>query len=126
MSVRAVPSRPAPRRATARKGRASVDLVSALRARIASQDVPPGAKLRENELAAEFGVPRTRVREAFLKHHADFFEASMWQGYKDRLLSGQMHDFYAYDAAERFVNRYGASAPDNAAQDNATLQRAAA
>lgn len=65
MSVRAVPSRPAPRRAAARKGRASVDLVSALRARIASQDVPPGAKLRENELAAEFGVPRTRVREAF-------------------------------------------------------------
>ncbi len=65
MSVRAVPSRPVPRRAAARKGRASVDLVSALRARIASQDVPPGAKLRENELAAEFGVPRTRVREAF-------------------------------------------------------------
>ena len=65
MSVRALPSRPAPRRAAARKGRASVDLVSALRARIASQDVPPGAKLRENELAAEFGVPRTRVREAF-------------------------------------------------------------
>lgn len=65
MSVRAVPSRPAPRRAAARKGRAPVDLVSALRARIASQDVAPGAKLRENELAAEFGVPRTRVREAF-------------------------------------------------------------
>ena len=67
-----------------------------------------------------------RVREAFLKHHADFFEASMWQGYKERLLSGQMHDFYAYDAAERFVNRYGASAPDNAAQDNTTLQQRAA
>ena len=65
MSIRAVPSRPAPRRSVARKGRASVDLVSALRARIASQEVAPGAKLRENELAAEFQVPRTRVREAF-------------------------------------------------------------
>ena len=66
MSVRALPSRPAPRRATARKGRAPVDLVAALRTRIASQEVPPGAKLRENELAAEFHVPRTRVREAFV------------------------------------------------------------
>ena len=66
MSVRALPSRPAPRRPPARKGRTSVDLVSVLRARIASQEVPPGAKLRENELAAEFHVPRTRVREAFV------------------------------------------------------------
>ncbi|MGL6156839.1 MAG: isocitrate dehydrogenase kinase/phosphatase-domain containing protein, partial [Ralstonia mannitolilytica] len=66
-----------------------------------------------------------RVREAFLKHHADFFDPAMWQAYKDRLLSGQTHDFYAYDASERFVNRYGAKAPDGDAQDSSTLQRAA-
>lgn len=40
------------------------DLFQALRARIATQEIAPGAKLRENELAEEFGVPRTRVREA--------------------------------------------------------------
>jgi len=38
--------------------------VAALRGRIARQDIAPGAKLREAELAAEFGVPRTRVRDA--------------------------------------------------------------
>jgi DNA-binding GntR family transcriptional regulator len=36
-----------------------------LRARIASHQLPPGSKLRENELAAEFGVSRTRVRDVF-------------------------------------------------------------
>jgi DNA-binding GntR family transcriptional regulator len=39
-------------------------IVEVLRGRIARQDVPPGAKLRETDLAEEFRVPRTRVREA--------------------------------------------------------------
>ncbi|MGM3275132.1 bifunctional isocitrate dehydrogenase kinase/phosphatase [Ralstonia sp. 24A2] len=72
-----------------------------------------------------------RVRESFLKHHADFFDPAMWQSYKDRLLSGHIHDFYAYDASERFVNRYGAGAQGTAAEQTTepvttTLQRAAA
>lgn len=40
------------------------DLLQTLRSRIASQEIPPGAKLRENELAEEFGVPRARIRQA--------------------------------------------------------------
>jgi len=39
-------------------------IVEILRGRIARQDVAPGAKLRETDLAEEFGVPRTRVRDA--------------------------------------------------------------
>ena len=39
------------------------DIVQVLRERIARQDVAPGAKLGEQELAAEFAVPRTRIRE---------------------------------------------------------------
>ena len=42
-----------------------LDILQVLRERIALQDIPPGAKLREHELAAEFGVPRTRIREVF-------------------------------------------------------------
>ncbi|MBF6992679.1 MULTISPECIES: bifunctional isocitrate dehydrogenase kinase/phosphatase [Cupriavidus] len=49
-----------------------------------------------------------RVRAAFLRHHADFFDPAMWQGHKDRLLAGHVHDFFAYHPAERFINRYGA------------------
>lgn len=48
-----------------RTGAGSVaQIVEELRGRIARQDVPPGAKLRETDLAEEFGVPRTRVRDA--------------------------------------------------------------
>ena len=48
------------------RGRATsvAQIVEVLRGRIARQDVPPGAKLRETDLAEEFLVPRTRVREA--------------------------------------------------------------
>ena len=41
------------------------DIVQVLRERIARQDIAPGAKLGEQELAVEFGVPRTRIREVF-------------------------------------------------------------
>jgi DNA-binding GntR family transcriptional regulator len=41
------------------------DIVQILRDRIARQDVAPGAKLGEQELAQEFAVPRTRIREVF-------------------------------------------------------------
>ncbi len=57
---------PAPARGAA-KGRASAsvpDLFQVLRGRIASQAIAPGAKLRETDLATEFGVPRTRIRDA--------------------------------------------------------------
>lgn len=41
------------------------DVLQILRERIARQDIAPGAKLREHELASEFNVPRTRIREVF-------------------------------------------------------------
>ncbi|MBX9811311.1 MAG: GntR family transcriptional regulator [Burkholderiales bacterium] len=46
------------------RGNRGTDLQKVLRERIARQEIPPGSKLRENELAKEFGVPRARVREA--------------------------------------------------------------
>lgn len=39
------------------------DVLAELRRRIADQVIPPGAKLREHELAEEFKVPRARIRE---------------------------------------------------------------
>lgn len=57
-------ARRARRRASAAAPGPSVaDVLAALRQRIADQVIPPGAKLRENELAAEFGAPRARIRE---------------------------------------------------------------
>ena len=43
----------------------AIDVLQVLRERIARQDIAPGAKLREHELAEEFRVPRARIREVF-------------------------------------------------------------
>ncbi|MBC8058198.1 MAG: bifunctional isocitrate dehydrogenase kinase/phosphatase [Rhizobiales bacterium] len=42
------------------------------------------------------------VRAVFMKHHADLLEASFWQGHKDRILAGYVHDVFPYDAQKRF------------------------
>src|SRR5690606_7974083 len=47
------------------RGAATPSLLDTLRERIARQQIPPASKLREHEVALEFGVPRTQVREAF-------------------------------------------------------------
>ncbi|MGE0852692.1 MAG: GntR family transcriptional regulator [Hyphomicrobiaceae bacterium] len=59
-----VADRASGRRRTRRTGGSDV-VFETLRERIASHALPPGSKLRENELAREFGVSRTRVREVF-------------------------------------------------------------
>jgi DNA-binding GntR family transcriptional regulator len=57
--------RATPRGGSRRSRPSAGEVLDALRRRIARQEVPPGAKLREHELANEFGVPRTRIREVF-------------------------------------------------------------
>ncbi len=55
-----VKNRPAPPHA-----HGAAALLPALRARIARRELPPGAKLLENELSREFNVSRAKVRDAF-------------------------------------------------------------
>jgi len=64
MTLRSVPVSRKAKAPTRKRRGAAPDLSGVLRERIATQELPPGSKLRENELALEFGVPRTRVREA--------------------------------------------------------------
>lgn len=45
--------------------RPTLDVLQHLRDRIASQELAPGSKLRENDLATEFNVSRARIREVF-------------------------------------------------------------
>jgi len=42
------------------------------------------------------------VRNVFMKHHAELLEASFWQGHKERILAGYVHDVFPYDASKRF------------------------
>ncbi len=72
-NVRALPKRTPPKakggaraRPAPRTGEPSAaDVFEALRMRIAQQQLSPGAKLHETDLAAEFGVSRARIRDAF-------------------------------------------------------------
>ncbi len=42
------------------------------------------------------------VRAVFMKHHADLLQASFWQGHKERIQAGYVHDVFPYDAVKRF------------------------
>ncbi|KWO47633.1 bifunctional isocitrate dehydrogenase kinase/phosphatase [Burkholderia territorii] len=68
-----------------------------------------------------------RVRSVFMKHHADFFEPALWQESKDKLLQGELPDFFPYDASLRFSVRYPArfGAKPDAGDDAGDAQRAA-
>ena len=54
------------------------------------------------ETFGPFLLGNPRVRSVFLRHHADLLEASFWQGHKERILAGYVHDVFPYDASKRF------------------------
>ncbi len=45
------------------------------------------------------------VRDVFLKHHADLLEPAFWQGHKERIQAGYVHDVFPYERDKRFVRR---------------------
>ncbi|CAM5785021.1 bifunctional isocitrate dehydrogenase kinase/phosphatase [Rhizobacter fulvus] len=54
------------------------------------------------ETFAPFLLGNPGVRNVFMKHHADLLDAAFWQGHKDRILAGYVHDVFPYDAHKRF------------------------
>jgi len=45
------------------------------------------------------------VREVFMKHHADLLDAAFWQGHKQQILAGYVHDVFPYEAHRRFAHQ---------------------
>ncbi len=56
------------------------------------------------ETFGPFLLGNDRVRDIFMAHHADLLDAAFWQGHKQRILAGHVHDVFPYDAAKRFHN----------------------
>jgi isocitrate dehydrogenase kinase/phosphatase len=54
------------------------------------------------ETFAPFLLGNTAVREVFMQHHADLLDADFWQGHKERIAAGHVHDVFPYDEAKRF------------------------
>lgn len=45
-----------------------------------------------------------KVREIFMRHHADLLDVAFWQGHKERIAAGYVHDVFPYDRNRRFRN----------------------
>ena len=96
--------------------------------------VPP-PRHEEDEMAAEpwypvgphdvfpetfgsFLLGDPRVREVFLRHHADLLDAAFWQAQQQRIREGHVIDVFPYDTARRFPRadsvpaRAGAQTPE--------------
>jgi isocitrate dehydrogenase kinase/phosphatase len=56
------------------------------------------------ETFAPFLLGNLAVRDVFMAHHADLLDAAYWQGHKERILAGHVHDVFPYEASKRFVH----------------------
>jgi isocitrate dehydrogenase kinase/phosphatase len=54
------------------------------------------------ETFGPFLLGNERVREVFMRHHAELLEADFWQAHKQRILAGHVHDVFPYDESKRF------------------------
>ena len=54
------------------------------------------------ETFAPFLLGNPLVKEVFMAHHADLLSADFWQGHKERILAGHVHDVFPYDRDKRF------------------------
>ena len=60
------------------------------------------------ETFGPFLLGNDAVREEFMKHHADLLDAAFWQGHKQRIAAGHVHDVFPYERERRFVHKYAA------------------
>jgi isocitrate dehydrogenase kinase/phosphatase len=77
------------------------------------EDAPPadntvwfdvGAKDVFPETFGPFLLGNARVRQTFLKHHAELLDPDYWDLHKRRIQAGAMLDVFPYEPQRRFVN----------------------
>ena len=54
------------------------------------------------ETFTPFLLGNPAVRKVFMEHHADLLDVDFWQGHKDRIAQGYVHDVFPYDREKRF------------------------
>ncbi|MBE7419988.1 MAG: bifunctional isocitrate dehydrogenase kinase/phosphatase [Ideonella sp.] len=73
---------------------------------------PVGPKDVFPETFGPFLLGNPQVREVFLKYHAELLDPAFWQGHKERILAGHVHDVFPYEPGRRFEQqRHPATAP---------------
>jgi isocitrate dehydrogenase kinase/phosphatase len=66
--------------------------------RVGPKDVFP-------ETFGPFLLGHPGVRDVFMKHHGDLLDVAFWQGHKERIVAGHVHDVFPYDPAKRFKHQ---------------------
>lgn len=56
---------------------------------------------------ATFLLVSDRIRNAFMRHHPDLFDAAFWQNTQELIRTGVMQDFFPYPESQRFCNVFG-------------------
>ena len=59
------------------------------------------------ETFGPFLLGNPTVREVFMQHHAELLDPAFWQGRKDRIAGGYVHDVFPYDPHKRFRRPLG-------------------
>jgi len=54
------------------------------------------------ETFGPFLLGNPAVREVFMQHHAELLDAAFWQGHKERIQAGYVHDVFPYEIHRRF------------------------
>jgi isocitrate dehydrogenase kinase/phosphatase len=62
------------------------------------------------ETFGPFLLGNAQVREIFMAHHADLLDPAFWQGCKERILGGHVHDVFPYEPGKRFAASAAAAA----------------
>jgi len=55
------------------------------------------------ETFGPFLLGNNAVKDVFMAHHADLLDAAFWQGHKERIKAGHVHDVFPYEASKRFT-----------------------
>ena len=58
------------------------------------------------ETFAPFLLGNDAVRAVFMRHHADLLQADFWQGHKERIQAGHVHDVFPYERDKRFLRQH--------------------
>ncbi|MBP6764329.1 MAG: bifunctional isocitrate dehydrogenase kinase/phosphatase [Rubrivivax sp.] len=54
------------------------------------------------ETFGPFLLGNAAVREVFMAHHADLLDPAFWQGHKQHIKAGHVHDVFPYEPSKRF------------------------
>ena len=57
------------------------------------------------ETFGPFLLGHAKVRQAFMKHHADLLQPEYWALHKQRIQAGEVPDVFPYETQRRFVNQ---------------------